>query len=571
MKQAVSYSRFGSSGQAKGSSLERQREMFREWLAKNKDSYYESSLSAQDRGLSAYKKDNLKAGLGEILAAIDEGSLVPGDSLVVEAIDRLSRAAALDALQIITQILNAGIVLITLEDHQTYTKESASSPQLYILVGKIHAANDYSEKPSKRVAAAWQRKRVEAQEGKSPGVIHAYPMWVDRKTKKLNEHEPMIREIVSLDLSGNGLREICFLLSKKYNYSLTDRNIGRWLDNYNAMLVQWNGVNAFEALLTQEEFFEVRDAKKQRTRTPRQPTFHKLSGLLSCSVCGVGFTFRTQSPAATKDAPKDSDAYKRKPKIIYGNCRAYLNNKSCSNNATVPEEVALLVFNMTKDYPLHEIVVGKSLEILNRRVYAGLIEKKHNIDAQYDNIYNLYMRGANLVKYADFERMITLKNESEKLQIEIQIQNQKQTIADNILNQRRKRDFELIGGVQMLHGSFNSSDEDLERATAAELEKLRESPFLTRLELKNSGYRIIVGRKSNDGNSSNQNKITQLTVNLDDFREHAWNIMRRSQKIGCYIVEHNWLEEDQDFPGEDNLSTWIAQSEIIEARRTISS
>lgn len=236
MKQAVSYSRFSSSGQAKGTSIERQRTMFRDWLALNSDSYIESPLSAQDKGLSAFKKANLKGGLGDILDAIQEGLLIEGDTLVIEAIDRLSRAAVLDAFEVISKILRSGITLITLEDNQIYTQNSINSSQLYILVGKIQAAHDYSVKLSQRVSAAWQRRREEALRGIAPAVIQSYPMWIDKKTKKFNHHAPMVKEIVAMYLSGNGLREICSSANKKYSIKITDRNIGRWLDNYDAML-----------------------------------------------------------------------------------------------------------------------------------------------------------------------------------------------------------------------------------------------------------------------------------------------------------------------------------------------
>ena len=567
MKQAVSYSRFSSSGQAKGSSIERQRAMFDAWLAKHNKEYFESSLSAQDRGLSAYKKHNLKRGLGGILSAIEAGLLVKGDALVVEAIDRLSRAATLDAFQLVSQILGAGISLITLEDDVTYTKESLNTKQFFVLAGKIQSANEYSARLSARVSAAWEDRREKARAGVIPERIQSYPMWVDKETKKLNKYSPIIREIVALYLSGEGLREICSLLSLKYKFEASPRTLARWLDNYDAMLGIWHGVQAFQGILTHEEFYEIQQARKQRTRTPKQPTFHLTSGLLSCAECGGSFSFRTQKPAYTKSAPKGSEAHQNKSKIVYGNCRNYLHKKQCNNNASVPEEVALLVLNATKDETLTEITARIALGVLDRQTYAGLIEKKQIAEVKFNNIYRLCIEMPDTVRPPERQRMLRLDTEIKELEKEIQKQNNAMLQTNIQINSKREKKIDLLGAGPAIYGGWEEKDEELLNATEKELKKLQDSPFLMRLALKNFGYCIVVKKKITNQDFRSKEAIAELSVNSDYFQSHSWNILKRSQKLGCYLVEHKWSEEDYELSDSLNKATYVDRVEILEVRR----
>lgn len=568
MKQAVSYSRFSSSGQAKGSSIERQRAMFEEWLASSSERYYESSLSAQDKGLSAYKKDNLKRGLGDIISAIESGLLVQGDALVIEAIDRLSRAAALDAFEVISKILKAGISLITLEDNLTYTEESIRSSQLYVLVGKIQAANDYSERLSARVSAAWERRREKARAGIAPDRIHSYPMWIDKSTKKLNIHAPMVKDIISLYLSGFGLREINSNIRNTYQFEVSPRTLGKWLDNYDAMLGLWHGVQAFEAIVSQEEFFEIQEARKQRTKTPKQPTFHLTSGLLSCAECGGSFNFRIQQPASTKSAPKGSEAYNNRPKIVYGNCRTYLQKKSCSNGVTIPEEVALLVLKATQDETLIDIAARSALGALNRHEYAGLVEKKANAETKFNGLYRLAAAIPESMKEPELLKMKQLANEISSLNEKILKQNEKLLGFNDALKNQREKWIESSGAANYIYSRWGDPDEELQSETEKELNKLQSNDFLRRLALKQDGYRIIVNKtKTTVGEARSKKIIAELWVNSRYYIGHNWKIMSRSQKLGCYIIEHTWPEQETDFSNENNNPVWTIQSERLEARR----
>ncbi len=87
-----SYMRFSDPRQAAGHSGERQRAYAARW-AEEHGLLLDDTLSLKDEGLSAYHQKHIKSGaLGVVLAAVDAGRVPIGSVLVVEGLDRLSRA-----------------------------------------------------------------------------------------------------------------------------------------------------------------------------------------------------------------------------------------------------------------------------------------------------------------------------------------------------------------------------------------------------------------------------------------------------------------------------------------------
>ena len=112
MPKAISYVRFSSMHQGKGSTVDRQEQMIREWLQRNPS--YEISMSRVDRGLSGYKAEHLAegGGLRAIQDAIRDGAITKGDVLLVEAVDRLGRLDHVDMTALIGGILKAGFASV---------------------------------------------------------------------------------------------------------------------------------------------------------------------------------------------------------------------------------------------------------------------------------------------------------------------------------------------------------------------------------------------------------------------------------------------------------------------------
>lgn len=154
-----SYMRFSDPRQAAGSSSERQAAYAARW-AEEHGLRLDESLSLRDEGLSAYHQRHVTAGaLGVFLAAVEEGRVPHGSVLVVEGLDRLSRAEPIQAQAQLAQIVNAGITVVTASDGKTYSRESLkASPMdlVYSLLVMIRA-HEESDTKSKRVRASIRR------------------------------------------------------------------------------------------------------------------------------------------------------------------------------------------------------------------------------------------------------------------------------------------------------------------------------------------------------------------------------------------------------------------------------
>jgi DNA invertase Pin-like site-specific DNA recombinase len=178
-----SYLRFSRPEQKKGDSVRRQLENAAKYAKKN-DLLLDENLTMRDEGLSAYKGDHIKRGaLGEFLNAIRRGDVPKGSYLLVENFDRLSRGKIMQAFGLFTEIIEAGITIVTLMDEQVFNLETITEKpyMLYTTLGGFVRANDESKVKSARLSDAWEKKRREAHFKPMTGRV---PLWLELdKTK----------------------------------------------------------------------------------------------------------------------------------------------------------------------------------------------------------------------------------------------------------------------------------------------------------------------------------------------------------------------------------------------------
>ena len=122
-KNAYSYVRFSTPEQRKGRSLERQKELAAEY-AGSKGLELDTLKTYHDLGVSGFKGKNRDAALGAFLSAVEKGDIESGSFLLVESLDRLSRDEILIALSQLTEIINLGITVVTLQDGRVFDRES---------------------------------------------------------------------------------------------------------------------------------------------------------------------------------------------------------------------------------------------------------------------------------------------------------------------------------------------------------------------------------------------------------------------------------------------------------------
>ena len=160
---AYSYIRFSSPEQQKGDSLRRQLEKSQAYAAKH-DLELDTTLNMRDLGVSAFRKANIEKGnLGAFIEAIEKGMVKPGSYLLVESLDRLSRAEVVDALRIFLNIIEHEIIIVTLADDRLYSRESIrnNSVELIVSIAVMMRSHDESMTKSVRRKASGERQRKE--------------------------------------------------------------------------------------------------------------------------------------------------------------------------------------------------------------------------------------------------------------------------------------------------------------------------------------------------------------------------------------------------------------------------
>ncbi|MGY3354359.1 DNA invertase Pin-like site-specific DNA recombinase [Bradyrhizobium sp. GM0.4] len=145
---AYSYVRMSTDLQLKGDSLRRQKEASRKYADKHSLELIED-IDLHDIGVSAYKGKNIASGaFGRFLEAVRDGKIEGGSYLLVESFDRMSRQEPVLALKPFIEIVEAGLVLVTLDDERVF-KGKISFEDLIISIAKMSRANEESG-PEKR-------------------------------------------------------------------------------------------------------------------------------------------------------------------------------------------------------------------------------------------------------------------------------------------------------------------------------------------------------------------------------------------------------------------------------------
>lgn len=212
---AISYLRFSSSKQKKGASYDRQIEATERFCAENNLILIDK---IEDKGISGWNEDNLKetAALGKLLRLIQTGEIKKGTTLIVENLDRITRATLNKAVKLILEILEHGIDIVTTMDGKRYQSNSTPT-DLMIAIIYLTRGNDESEIKSKRVKQAWQRKRKFINDGRFVKLTQ-HPNWLKIENEKYVENEKataLVKRIFEMYTSGIGSHLIAKQLNKE--------------------------------------------------------------------------------------------------------------------------------------------------------------------------------------------------------------------------------------------------------------------------------------------------------------------------------------------------------------------
>ena len=356
MPRAISYIRFSSGKQAKGSSEWRQDAKVKEWL--NQHPHYETSdLSFEDLGKSGWKGKHIEGGMGELLAAVEAGFIRSGDCILIEALDRAGRLPFLEMLgKVITPILEAGVSLVTMEDGFSYTAESVNGGHGHMLVAKIQAANQFSERLSARVKNSYKKRREDAAQGvKRPK--RRTPLWLDGDGELVDHLKDHIKTAFEMYADGFGERRI---LKRLQDTGITEfqglygSTLKRWLQNKIAIGNWGDIVEVYPRVVDPELFYRVQERiASNKTTRPASPSKHELTGVVKCGHCGRNYNYHV---------------FKDQPTVLQCANRFMTTAEKCENSKSVPLGVVQYVLLRTMKEARIEALRKKKLTVNQKRV-----------------------------------------------------------------------------------------------------------------------------------------------------------------------------------------------------------
>jgi len=328
-----SYTRFSDPRQAAGHSSERQMAYAARW-ANEHGLLLEDKLSLRDEGLSAYHQQHIKSGaLGVFLAAVEQGRIPQGSVLVVEGLDRLSRAEPIQAQAQLAQIVNAGITVVTASDGKQYSREHLKANPMdlvYSLLVMIRA-HEESDTKSKRVIASIRKQCEGWMTGTYRGVIRngKDPLWVqriDNEWRLIPDRVNAAREAIALYKRGHGATSIIKKLQEA-GLSLTGggpqtlqiyRLIKqRALRGYKELEIDGETFRLpgyYPPILSESEWLELESIANGRARRQGKGVVpHILTGLgiTMCGYCGRAMVGQNIGTRRKHDSDPIKDGYRR--------------------------------------------------------------------------------------------------------------------------------------------------------------------------------------------------------------------------------------------------------------------
>jgi DNA invertase Pin-like site-specific DNA recombinase len=304
-----SYLRFSDARQADGASSERQAAYAAEW-ARQHGLQLDATLSMRDEGLSAYHQRHITRGaLGVFLAAVEAGQVPQGSVLVVEGLDRLSRAEPLHAQAQLASIITAGVTVVTASDGRAYSRESLKAQPMdlvYSLLVMIRA-HEESDTKSKRVRDAIRRQVLGWKAGTYRGLIRygQAPAWLRAaggRWELVDERVAAIRAAAELARQGVGLGEISRRLhagGMAWSAATpTSGHLSRLLTHralVGEKLLQLDGQEHvlegyYPAVFEPASWAALQESLARRTRGPvasEIPSILTGMGITSCGYCGA--------------------------------------------------------------------------------------------------------------------------------------------------------------------------------------------------------------------------------------------------------------------------------------------
>ncbi|ADI30991.1 recombinase family protein [Methylotenera versatilis] len=521
MRKAYSYIRMSTNVQLKGDSLRRQLDAS-EVYAKNNDFELVDSIDGRplkDIGISGYNGINSQKGvLSVFLDALEKGEIEPNSVLLIESLDRLSRDRLSDALTQFMGILSKGIEIITLTDNQKYTKEiiDKNPGSLYISLGVMFRANEESEIKSKRLKAAWESKRQNANTQK---VSKLCPAWLKYSEKTENfelveTKAKIVKTIFDLCISTCGLYGIARYLNENEvpvfgRGKLWHRSYIKKIISNRATIGEFQSFSMvdnkrqpfgdpvkdyFPSVVDEKTFYLANSAITRRDVSEKGRkgiSFSNLfTGVVYCGDCGFKMILRNRGIRGGKSLQcgnkqegggcKTSDwNFNTFEKIIFNHLleidfNSLLNSEASYKDLTYEIE-ALLEKQSTKEIESQNALDISLTATLSMESKSRVIDKLNSIESEILDIKNQIKKLRNASE-EEKENKETLSKESLKRMVEILHEHSDDYFFRSALNQILRR---TIDRITLFDHKLAYQAWDIEQDDPVVKQYLREKPNLS--------------------------------------------------------------------------------------------
>lgn len=354
-----------------------------------------------DAGVSAFRGQNSDIGkLSKFLEAVEDGQVEQGSYLIVESLDRIGRQNMLEAFAVVDRIIESGIILVTLQDNQTYSlaSKAENSANIMFAVVTLLRAHEESKIKSERLYAVWKQKKRDAQEGVKTG--QRLPLWLKYNSDKtaiemIEDRVELVRLIFELSRDGWGAYSICRKLNEAGIGTWTP-STRFWQESYIKKLLanravlgeyqphrkeEQNGKmrrvpdgevirDYYPPILTRHLFAKVRQSIETRRlsgKGRKGATLTNLfSGILKCGNCGSGIRF------INKGVPPKGGKYLK--------CSAADLKGGCSTKALQYELLEECLLSAIEDLDIEFLLQGERHEKKRSQRATSLAELSHEIE-----------------------------------------------------------------------------------------------------------------------------------------------------------------------------------------------
>jgi DNA invertase Pin-like site-specific DNA recombinase len=229
---AFSYLRFSDpTKQTGGHSLRRQSDARNGWLRAHPKVTLDAGLRLTDHGKSAFRrKDWDSYALARFLELAQEGERVlPGDYLLIENLDRLSREEVVPACHLLTGILLTGVRVVQLLPSELVLTEKSDGFDVMRAVMELSRGHGESVTKSERCGAAWAEKVRCAQKSQDQPprrkdkritrwLTDRLPAWVEVRGGELvlrPTRAAAVKRVFNLAAAGLGCRAIATRMDRE--------------------------------------------------------------------------------------------------------------------------------------------------------------------------------------------------------------------------------------------------------------------------------------------------------------------------------------------------------------------